>query len=72
MLGGGESEQRRTVVVDIAMPSDCKIRKKEEENLEALQEELKKAWRVKLPVEPVVLRAWGQLSSIWRSDYSIS
>ncbi len=60
-----DKEQRKAVVVDIAIPSDCNIRKKEHEKLEkyqGLREELEKAWRVKATVVPVVIGALGAVT----------
>ncbi|KAK7881151.1 hypothetical protein WMY93_029560 [Mugilogobius chulae] len=45
-----DKEQRKAVVVDVAIPSDGNIRRKEHEKLEryqGLREELEKAWKVK-------------------------
>lgn len=42
-----DTEQRKAVVVDIAIPSNGKIRKKEHEKPEKYQEELEKACSVK-------------------------
>uniref|UniRef100_A0A096M1X3 Uncharacterized protein n=1 Tax=Poecilia formosa TaxID=48698 RepID=A0A096M1X3_POEFO len=53
-----DKEQRKAVVVDVAIPSDHNIRKKEHEKLEkyqGLREELEKAWKVKTTVVPVVI-----------------
>uniref|UniRef100_A0A087YQ23 Uncharacterized protein n=1 Tax=Poecilia formosa TaxID=48698 RepID=A0A087YQ23_POEFO len=55
-----DKQQRKAVVVDVAIPSDYNIRKKEHEKLEkyqGLREELEKAWKVKTTVVPVVIRA---------------
>lgn len=57
--------QGKAVVVDIAIPSDGNIRKKEHEKLEkyqGLKEELEKAWRVKAVVVPVVIGALGAVT----------
>ncbi|KAK7877660.1 hypothetical protein WMY93_031672 [Mugilogobius chulae] len=53
-----DKEQRRAVVVDVSIPSDGNIRRKEHEKLEkyqGLREELEKAWKVKATVVPVVI-----------------
>lgn len=53
-----DKKQSRAVVVDIAIPSDGNIRKKEHEKLEkyqGLKEELERAWKVKASVVPVVI-----------------
>ncbi|XP_055362142.1 uncharacterized protein LOC129603668 [Betta splendens] len=55
-----DKEQSKVVVVDVAIPSDGNIRKKEHEKLEkyqGLREELEKAWKVKATV--VVIGALG-------------
>ncbi|XP_078808275.1 uncharacterized protein LOC144994388 [Oryzias latipes] len=54
-----DKEQRKAVVVDVAVPSDGNIRKKEHEKLE---EELEKAWKVKVTVVPVVIGALGAVT----------
>ncbi|XP_051931065.1 uncharacterized protein LOC127607055 [Hippocampus zosterae] len=57
--------QRKAVVVDIAVPSDGNIRKKEHEKLEkyqGLREELERAWKVKVTVTPVVVGALGAVT----------
>lgn len=48
--------------MDVAIPSDGNVRKKEHEELEkyqGLKEELEKAWRVKTTVAPVVIGELG-------------
>ena len=60
-----DKEQRKAVVVDIAIPSDCNIRKKEHEKVEkyqGLKEELERAWKVKASVVPVVIGALGAVT----------
>uniref|UniRef100_A0A087XGF1 Reverse transcriptase zinc-binding domain-containing protein n=2 Tax=Poecilia formosa TaxID=48698 RepID=A0A087XGF1_POEFO len=60
-----DKEQRKAVVVDVAIPSDHNIRKKEHEKLEkyqGLREELEKAWKVKTTVVPVVIGALGAVT----------
>ncbi|XP_051920732.1 uncharacterized protein LOC127600296 isoform X1 [Hippocampus zosterae] len=57
--------QRKAVVVDVAVPSDGNIRKKEHEKLEkyqGLREELERAWKVKVTVVPVVVGALGAVT----------
>ncbi|KAK7922367.1 hypothetical protein WMY93_009269 [Mugilogobius chulae] len=70
-----DKEQRRAVVVDVAIPSDGNIRRKEHEKLEkyqGLREELEKAWKVKATVVPVVIGALGAVTPNWMSGYNIS
>ncbi|XP_054913489.1 uncharacterized protein LOC129377515 [Poeciliopsis prolifica] len=60
-----DKHQRKAVVVDVAIPSDCNIRKKEHEKLEkyqGLREELERAWKVKTTVVPVVIGALGAVT----------
>ncbi|KAJ0057310.1 hypothetical protein NL108_002264 [Boleophthalmus pectinirostris] len=60
-----DKKQSRAVVVDIAIPSDGNIRKKEHEKLEkyqGLKEELERAWKVKASVVPVVISALGAVT----------
>ena len=55
-----DKEQKTVTVVDVAIPSDSNIRKKEHEKLEkyqGLREELEKMWGVKAKVVPVVIGA---------------
>uniref|UniRef100_A0A3B3BB75 Cadherin domain-containing protein n=1 Tax=Oryzias melastigma TaxID=30732 RepID=A0A3B3BB75_ORYME len=59
-------EQRRAVVVAVAVPSGDKIKRKEHEKLEkyqGLREELEKGWKVKVTVVPVVIGALGAVTS---------
>ncbi|XP_024121103.1 uncharacterized protein LOC112142083 [Oryzias melastigma] len=61
-----DKEQRKAVVVDVAVPSHGNIKKKEHEKLEkyqGLREELEKAWKVKVTVVPVVIGALGAVTS---------
>ena len=60
-----DKQQRKAVVIDIAIPSDSNIRKKEHEKLEkyqGLKEELEKMWRVKATMVRVVIGALGAVS----------
>uniref|UniRef100_A0A3B5PPD0 Reverse transcriptase domain-containing protein n=1 Tax=Xiphophorus maculatus TaxID=8083 RepID=A0A3B5PPD0_XIPMA len=60
-----DKQQRKAVVIDVAIPSDCNIRKKEHEKLEkyqGLREELERAWKVKTTVVPVVIGALGAVT----------
>ncbi|KAI3377775.1 hypothetical protein L3Q82_008918 [Scortum barcoo] len=55
-----DKEQKRAVVIDVAIPSDNRIRKKEHEKLEkyqGLREQLERMWGEKTSVIPVVIRA---------------
>ena len=55
-----DKEQKTVTVVDVAIPSDSNIRKKEHQKLEkyqGLREELEKMWGVKAKVVPVVIGA---------------
>lgn len=60
-----DKQQKTVVVVDVAIPSDSNIRKKEQEKLEkyqGLKEELEKMWGVKASVVPVVIGALGAVT----------
>ena len=60
-----DKEQKRVVVIDVAIPADANIRKKEHEKVEkyqGLKEELEKAWKVKTSVVPVVIGALGAVT----------
>ena len=53
-------QQRKAVVIDVAIPSDSNIKKKEHEKLEkyqGLREELEEMWKLKVTVVPVVIGA---------------
>lgn len=57
-----DKQQKKAVVIGVAIPSDTNIRKKEDKKLEKYQgpkEELKKIWKMKAPVVPVVVGALG-------------
>ncbi|KAF7666275.1 hypothetical protein LDENG_00113730, partial [Lucifuga dentata] len=48
-----DKEQKRAVVIDVAVPADSNIRKKEHEKIEkyqGLKEELERTWKVKSKV----------------------
>ena len=52
-------------MIDVALPSDSNIRKKEYEKLEKYQgikEELERTWKVKAKVVPVVIGALGAVT----------
>ena len=58
-------QQKKAVVIDVAIPSDSNIRKKEHEKLkkyQGLKEELEKMWGVKATVVPVVIGALGAVT----------
>ena len=61
-----DKHHRTAVVVDVAIPSNGNIRKKEHEKLEkyqGLKEELEKMWSVKAAVVPIVIRALEAVTS---------
>ncbi|KAK1798039.1 hypothetical protein P4O66_000539 [Electrophorus voltai] len=52
-----DKQQKSAVVIDVSIPSDCNIRKKEHKKLEeyqGLKEEAEKMWRVKATVVPML------------------
>lgn len=53
-----DKQKKTAVVIDAVTPNDKKIRKKEHEKLEKY-EGLEKMWRVKVNMDPVVIRALG-------------
>ncbi|KAF7661452.1 hypothetical protein LDENG_00261530 [Lucifuga dentata] len=58
-------EQKRAVVIDVAILSDGNIREKEHEKREkyqGLKEELDRMWKVKSTVVPVVIGALGAVT----------
>ncbi len=55
-----DKQQKKTVVIDVAILSDSNIRKLEK--YQRLKEELKKMWRVKATVVPVVIGALGAVA----------
>ena len=60
-----DKQQKKAVVIDVAIPSDSNIRKKEHEKLEkyqGLKKELEKMWGVKATVVPVVIGALGAVT----------
>ncbi|KAF7655094.1 hypothetical protein LDENG_00060930, partial [Lucifuga dentata] len=57
-----DKEQKRAVVIDVAVPADSNIRKKEHQKIQkyqGLKEELERMWKVKSKVVPVVTGALG-------------
>ncbi|KAF7665893.1 hypothetical protein LDENG_00129980 [Lucifuga dentata] len=60
-----DKEQKRAIVIDVAVPADSNIRKKEHEKIEKYQgpkEELEWTWKVKSKVVPVVIGALGAVT----------
>ncbi|KAF7659580.1 hypothetical protein LDENG_00296350 [Lucifuga dentata] len=60
-----DKEQKRAVVIDVAVPADSNIRKKEHEKIKkykGLKEELEQTWKVKSKVVPVVNGALGAVT----------
>ena len=52
-------------MIDVAVPSDCNIRKKEHEKIDkyqGLREEMEKMWKVKAKVVPIVIGALGAVA----------
>ncbi|KAF7656848.1 hypothetical protein LDENG_00035480 [Lucifuga dentata] len=60
-----DKKQKMAVVIDVAVPADSNIRKKEHEKIEkyqGLKEELERTWKVKFKVVPVVTGALGAVT----------
>ena len=60
-----DREQKRVVVIDVAIPADANIRKKEHEKIEkyqGLKEQLEQMWKIKADVVPVVEGALGAVT----------
>lgn len=60
-----DKQRKKTVVIDVVILNDTNIRKKEDKKLVKYQgpkEELKKIWKVKAPVVPVVVGALGAVT----------
>ncbi|KAF7663723.1 hypothetical protein LDENG_00203700, partial [Lucifuga dentata] len=60
-----DKEQKRAVVIDMAVPADSNIRKKEHQKIQkyqGLKEELERTWKVKSKVVPVVIGAPGAVT----------
>ncbi|XP_076747453.1 uncharacterized protein LOC143421715 [Maylandia zebra] len=60
-----DKQKKTAVVIDVAVPNDSNIGKKEHEKLEkyqGLREELERMWRVKVTVVPVVIGALGAVT----------
>ncbi|KAF7666152.1 hypothetical protein LDENG_00119050 [Lucifuga dentata] len=60
-----DKEQKRAVVIDVAVPADSNIRKKEHKKIkkyQGLKEELECTWKVKSKVVPVVIGALGAVT----------
>ena len=56
---------KKAVLVDVAIPSDSNIRRKEHKILEkyqGLKEELERIWGLKVSVVPVVIGALGGIT----------
>ncbi|KAF7647953.1 hypothetical protein LDENG_00164190, partial [Lucifuga dentata] len=69
-----DKEQKKAVVIDVAVPADSNIRKKEHEKIEkyqGLKEELERTWKVKSKVVPVVIVALGAVTpklGVWLQE----
>ena len=60
-----DKQQRKVVLIEVTIPSDSNIRKKEHEELEkypGLKAEQGKMWGIKVTVVPVVIRALGTVT----------
>ncbi|CAK6950273.1 uncharacterized protein LOC127616771 [Scomber scombrus] len=60
-----DKQQKKAVVIDVVIPSDNSIRKKEQEKLgkyQGLKEELEKMWGVEVTVVPEVIGALGAVT----------
>ena len=60
-----DKQKKEAVVIDVAVPSDSNIKKKEYEKLEkyqGLKEELERMWKVKVKVVLVVIGALGAVT----------
>ena len=60
-----DKERKRAVVIDVAIPADANIRKKEHEKVDkyqGLREQLERMWKVKASVVPVVVGALGAVT----------
>ena len=60
-----DKEKKTATVIDVAVPSDCNIRKKEHEKIDkyqGLREEMEKMWKVKVKVVPIVIGALGAVA----------
>lgn len=60
-----DKQQKKAAVIDVAIPTDSNIKKKEHEKLEkyqGLKEELEKMWKGRAPVVPVVIGALGAVT----------
>lgn len=61
-----EKEKKKCIIIDVAIPGDNRIRKKEKEKIEKYQElknEITKMWRMKtVIVIPVVIGALGAVT----------
>ena len=60
-----DKDQKTVVAIDVMVPSDSNIRKKEfekQEKYQGLKKELKRNWKVKAKVVPVVVGALGAVT----------
>ncbi|TWW80141.1 hypothetical protein D4764_10G0011710 [Takifugu flavidus] len=60
-----DKHQKTVVLIDVAIPSDSNIRKKEHEKLEkyqGLKEEIERMWGMKATVVPVVIGTLGAVT----------
>ena len=67
-----KKEVKETIIVDIAVPGDGNVRQKETEKYEKYQDlarEIKRIWKSRTKVVPVVVGALGSVSS-WQATWS--
>ena len=65
-----DKENQRAIIIDIAVPNDYNIASKEKEKVEKyqpLREEIKKCWKIKTTVIPVVIGTLGAITPAHQS-----
>ena len=61
-----DKEKKTAIIIDVAVPSDCNIMKKEHEKIDkyqGLREEMEKMWKVEAKVVPIVVGALGAVTT---------
>ena len=61
-----DKEKKTAMIIDVAVPSDCNIKKKEHEKIDkyqGLREEMEKMWKVEAKVVPIVVGALGAVTT---------
>ncbi|XP_063956582.1 uncharacterized protein LOC135154374 [Lytechinus pictus] len=69
-----KKKEKECVIIDIAIPGDCRAWRKEEEKIQKYNDlawELRRVWKVKTKVVPIVIGALGTVTTRHRSFLAV-